>query len=81
MTYQEFGNASRDDLVKEVDQCFLNAHLAGGLDKPAYLLQAQFFMQELDRRHDSKWIWVSFVCELVIIALIVGEIAVNLAKH
>jgi hypothetical protein len=54
MTFEEFEKATPDDLRVEAKQCFdrgnENPSWGGG---PTLLVQAQFYMQELDRREEQ----------------------------
>jgi hypothetical protein len=84
MTFEVFEKAKARELRTQAKVCFDGAQeMAGGAweRRLAKLIEAQFYMAEIDRRHDNKWIWISFASELVIILLIVGEIAVGLSKH
>jgi hypothetical protein len=74
MTIDEFEKAKRRDLKARANECLAKYEDAGGLDKPYLLLEAQLYMQELDRRHDS---WISYrdlILEVVVILLIGWEI-------
>jgi len=70
MRVRELERLTKKDLRQRADDAFQKADEKG----PGYLMEAQFYMQELDRRHDS---WISLrdlLLELVIIALIGWEI-------
>jgi hypothetical protein len=83
MTFEEFQIAQDIQLIYETKQCFdrYNNPLTGGGDKPALLLEAQFYIQELGRREDSKIARRDFRMELIVIVLIGLELvtAVGLA--
>ena len=70
MRLTEIEKLKRTELKQRVDEAFALADEKG----PAYLMQAQFYMRELEHRRDS---WVSirdFILEVVVIALIGWEI-------
>ena len=74
MNFEEYEKATRSTLRAQAKRCFdiANADPSWG-GSPALLLQAQFYMQELDRRHDS---WISLrdlMLEILVILLISGE--------
>jgi len=65
---------SRKQLRAKANKCFWLADTRGALERPGHITEAQFYMSELDRRHDS---WISlrdFVLEIIVIFLIGGEI-------
>jgi len=72
MTFEEFQTATEVELTYATKQCFdrFNSPLTGGGDKPACLLEAQFYMQELGRREDSRVATRDFRMELIVIFLI-----------
>lgn len=72
MTFEEFSDADDLMLLLETKACFdeYNDPNTGGLDKPALLLEAQFYIQELGRREDSRIARRDFRMELVVIFLI-----------
>jgi hypothetical protein len=83
MTFEEFEIATDIDLTRETKSCFdrYNDPNKGGGDKPALLLEAQFYMQELGRREDSRIATRDFRMELIVIFLIGLELvaAIGLA--
>jgi len=84
MTFEEFENATDEELKAEAKNCFETS--GGTWDRMTkHLLEAQFYMQELDRRGDAverKHIRGierrELILELIIIALILGEIVLGL---
>ena len=76
MTFEQFEKANRKTLREEAKQCFERAQ--DGQSQTDFqvmkLLEAQLYMQELDRRHDSWIAWRDLILEVVVIALIGGEI-------
>jgi len=71
---KEIENMSKKQLKRAIQDCFEYAPEANPVDRLAVLQEAQFYSQELDRRHDS---WVSirdFILEIVVIGLIGWEI-------
>jgi hypothetical protein len=83
MTFEGFLVADEAELLAETKKCFdrYNNPNLGGLDKPALLLEAQFYIQELGRREDAKVARRDFRMELIVILLIFLELiaAVGLA--
>ena len=76
MTFEEFETAKIQDLKRHAKKCFdeCQTTFMTGDTRAAVLLEAQFYMSEIDRRHDS---WISLrdlLLEIVVIALIGGEI-------
>src|ERR1700687_6169780 len=75
MTFEEYEKASkrvlRAQAKESFDQANQNASWGGA---PTLLLQAQFYMQELDRRHDSLISLRDLILEIIVISLIGGEI-------
>ncbi len=70
LTVKEIGKLSRRELQARADESFALADEKG----PAYLMQAQFYVRELEHRRDS---WVSrrdLFLEIVVIILIAGEL-------
>jgi hypothetical protein len=61
-------------LVQLADDCLTKMDGSGPLDHPAYLLTAQLYMNEIDKRHDAKIARRDFVMELTVIALILAEV-------
>lgn len=79
MNAEEFRNAKEASLQMEAARClerYQDAANTPGYDHPGFLLEAQFYMQELDRRHDAKIVRRDFALELIIIALILAEIII-----
>ncbi|HXP67886.1 MAG TPA: hypothetical protein VOA88_01265 [Candidatus Dormibacteraeota bacterium] len=70
MKVEDFEGASKKQLVQKANEFFSKLDDAGHEQRPAILTEAQFYLQERDRRHDS---WISLrdlILELVIIVLI-----------
>jgi hypothetical protein len=80
MTFEEFEKAKDHDLKRETKNCFdrFNDPNLGSLDKPAILLEAQFYMQELGRREDSRIASRDFLLEGGVIFLIFIEIMLSI---
>lgn len=76
MTFEEFQAAKKTDLKEKANECFrkYGDPNIGGLDKPALLLEAQFYMNEMERRHQTWISWRDLILEVVIIVLIGAEI-------
>jgi hypothetical protein len=79
MTYEQYEKAKKRELKAEAKKCFDIAQHPATLNEyqAAKLLEAQFYMQELDRRHDSWISWRDFVLEAIVIALIGCEIVLG----
>ena len=54
MTVAQLKKMSDDELVEQANECFSKCASAGGLDKPNFLLEAQFYLSELSRRRQDK---------------------------
>jgi hypothetical protein len=81
MTFEEYEKASKGVLRAQAKECFDQANQNpswGGA--PTLLLQAQFYMQELDRRHDSFISLRDLILEIIVISLIGGEIWLGLRQ-
>ncbi len=79
MRFEEFEKAKLTDLTREAKSRFSEYQdpTTGGLDKPALLLEAQFYMTEMDRRHDNSIARRDLVLELIVIGLIGMEIVLG----
>jgi hypothetical protein len=74
MPLENFEKLTRAELKQKLNELFAAMKTRNNVLRPSLLLEAQFYMQELDRRHDS---WISLrdlILELVIIALIGWEV-------
>jgi hypothetical protein len=76
MTFNDFERAKKRDLKEKANDCFRKYYdpNTGGLDKPALLLEAQFYMSEMDRRHQTWISWRDLILEIAVIVLIGIEI-------
>jgi hypothetical protein len=79
MTFEQMEKAKRPELRAEAKKCFEIAQDNATVNEyqAAKMLEAQFYMQELDRRHDS---WIErrdFWLELAVIMLILAEIILS----
>jgi hypothetical protein len=78
MTFEEYEKATPSVLRAQAEACFDRANNNpswGG--SPTLLLQAQFYMQELDRRDDNRVKRRDFWLEIAVIVLILGEIILS----
>lgn len=70
MNTQEFEQATEKDLRRKANECFDKIKDSGSHEHPALLLQAQFYLAEIERRgHDwvaTRDLWL----EIVVIVLI-----------
>ena len=88
MRVGEFRKQTDAELLHMADQCFAKIDGTGGVGgaptpwelQPALLLQAQFYMNEVDRRHDASIVRRDFILELIIIFLIVAEIVFGIVE-
>jgi len=79
MRFEEFEKARLTDLKREAKSRFgeYKDSNTGGMEKPALLLEAQFYMNEMDRRHDN---WIArrdLILEVIVIVLIGMEIVLG----
>jgi hypothetical protein len=75
MTFKEFEKASKQQLREEAKTCFERANDQNQTElRLIALTEAQFYMQELDRRHDGWIATRDLILEIVVIVLIGGEI-------
>jgi hypothetical protein len=80
MTFEEFENATDIDLRRETKLCFdkFNNPMQGEGGKAALLLEAQFYIQEVGRREDSRVAKRDFWLEIGVIVLILAEIVLSI---
>ena len=81
MTVEEFENISDTALVDAANASFVKSINAGTGDKPYLYMEAQFYMRELDRRHDTKIARRDFRMELIVIFLIGLELLAAIRWH
>ena len=80
MNFDEFDKASDDELEAEAKRCFDESRAltpANLLYKAPLMLEAQFYMQERDRRDNSRVALRDLRLELVVIVLIGIEIVLS----
>ena len=70
MRVEEFERTTKKQLREKANDCFARLDTAGGLDRPAILAEAQFYIQEIDRRYESWISWRDLILEIVVIVLI-----------
>jgi hypothetical protein len=86
MTFEEFEHADGEQLRQLAKACYEEGSGIGSWDqRAAKLLEAQFYEQELDRREENRerahTRWAegrSFLLEVAVIVLILGEIALSI---
>src|SRR5580704_17763457 len=79
MTFDQFEKATQKELRSQAKVCFDIAQGSQHWDRQAAkLLEAQFYMQELDRRHDSRITRRDFWLEIAVIGLIVAETVLSI---
>lgn len=82
MNFEEFDKANRSDLRNLAKECFdrSQAEPESSQKKAALLLQAQFYVAEMDRRHGGRTALRDLVLEIVVILLIGFEIVLALKQ-
>jgi hypothetical protein len=70
MKAEEFENAKEKDLRRKANECFEKLENSGSHEKPALLIEAQFYMDEIERRKQDTIARRDLILELVVIALI-----------
>lgn len=87
MTFEEFEKAKPEELKQTAKSCFdMLGASSGSWDRKAVkLIEAQFYLSEIDRRNaeierqeDRRIASRSHRMELIIIALIIGEIVIGI---
>src|SRR2546430_2111051 len=76
MRIDEYQQKSNNELRGMADECFRRMDVCGPLDRPALLLEAQFYMNEIGQRDDARIAKRDFMLELIVIALICFEIII-----
>jgi hypothetical protein len=81
MTFAEFRVATDDELLAHAKRGFELGQLSHSdpAGAPSALLQAQFYMAEIDRRQDTKIAQRDFRMELIVIMLIGLELIAAIA--
>jgi hypothetical protein len=81
MNNEEFENATEKDLRLKANECFERLADSGRHEQPALLLEAKFYLDEIDRREqdrvasrDFKMELFAFGLEFIVILLIVLEL-------
>ncbi len=76
MTFEQFENANGAELRSEAKACFERARTFGHswMGTAGALLEAQFYMGEIDRRDGTRIARRDFRMELIVIALIGFEL-------
>jgi hypothetical protein len=79
---EEFKKLSDDELLQKADECFADIENAvyGMEVHTAKLLRAQFYMNEVDRRDNTRIARRDFRLELIVILLIGAEIVLGLVE-
>jgi hypothetical protein len=54
MKAEEFARATENELRQNANECFEKLNTRGSMEKPALLLEAQFYMDEIERRKQDK---------------------------
>jgi hypothetical protein len=74
MKTEEFENATQKDLRRKANECFEKFENSGSHEKPALLIEAQFYLDEIEHRKQDKVARRDLILELVVIALIALEL-------
>lgn len=70
MKVEEFEKTTKVELRQKANECFDKSEVAGSLDRPGLLLEAKFYLDEIERREQA---WITsrdFFLEIIIIVLI-----------
>jgi hypothetical protein len=77
MKAEEFAQATEAELRQKANECFAKLESHGSMEKPALLIEAQFYLDEIERRkqdkiarRDYRMEWVVIGLELIVIVLI-----------
>jgi hypothetical protein len=81
MKVEDFEKATEIDLRGQANECFNRLHDSGSHETPALLIEARFYMDEIERRKQDKVAkrdfimgWLSIGLEIIVILLIVLEL-------
>jgi hypothetical protein len=77
MRVEEFEKLTKKQLRSKANVCFATAAPSGELVRTALLTEARFYMDELNRRADSRVSLRDLILEIVVILLIGGEIGLG----
>jgi hypothetical protein len=81
LSVEELDKLSKKELRKKANECFILLDICGNEQKPAVLAQAEFYMRELEHRWDSRISIRDFILEIIVIALIGGEIWMSVRQE
>jgi hypothetical protein len=74
MRAEEFAKATEQDLRRKANECFEELDISGKHEKPALFIEAQFYMDEIERRKQDKVANRDLFLEIVVIVLIALEL-------
>ncbi len=74
MKTEDFANATETQLRQKANEYFDSLETSGSHEKPALLIGAQFYMDEIERRKQGRVAARDLILELVVILLIALEI-------
>ena len=74
MKAEEFENATPKDLRRKANECFEMLENSGSSEKPALLIEAQFYLDEIEHRKQDEVARRDLILELVVIVLIALEL-------
>jgi hypothetical protein len=82
LNFEQFDSAKRSDLRNLAKECFdkSQAEPESSEKKASLLLEAQFYMAEMDRRQGGRTAWRDLLLEIVVILLIGFEIVLALKQ-
>lgn len=69
MKAEEFAHTSEGELRERANECFARAETAGTLDKPGLLIEARFYIDEIERREHAKTSRRDFSLEITVLVL------------
>jgi hypothetical protein len=81
LSVEELDKLSKEELRKKANGCFILLDTCGNEQKAAVLAQAEFYMRELEHRWDSRISIRDFILEIIVIALIGGEIWMSVRQE
>jgi hypothetical protein len=81
MRVEEIHKLTRRELRSRADVCFTRAEFADDSARPGFLLEAQFYMRELEQRTDSRTSLRDLILEIIVIGLIGWEIFLGIRQE
>jgi hypothetical protein len=79
MKTEEFENATEKGLRSKANECFEKLNDSGSHERPALLLEAKFYLDEIERRKQDRVARRDLLLELIVIVLIGLELYFGIA--